>query len=200
VATLGGFESAQTANAQTPTPVCTVTPTPTQTPHPTPVVDCPNCTPQPYLSQVPTATPLPSPFQPTGICPTVLQWRIYTPPPPPHFVSDVENYTNSQDLAYQKAVSPVAFEIDADDFKPLLLINSEFDSMPYHQIVDMICALQNAGVSEDQYQTITIPDSDGHEFEYWDDWDGISIGPSHLISGDVISFLDTHLKECDDCP
>jgi hypothetical protein len=92
-------------------------------------------------------------------------------------------------------VSPVALTIDPDDFKPLLLINSQYDQMPYHQIVDMVCALESAGVSEDDYQAITVPDTDDHSWATWDDWDHIEpLGPELTIGSDVISFLDAHLK------
>ena len=68
--------------------------------------------------------------------------------------------------------------------------------MPYHQIVDMICALQTAGVSEDDYKTFTITNNnnDEHAFQYWDTWDGVPGGPSHRIHDDVVNFLDTYLK------
>ena len=68
--------------------------------------------------------------------------------------------------------------------------------MPYHQIVDMICALQSAGVSEDNYETLTITvnDSSEHAFQYWDSWDGLDTEPTRTIAGDVIRFLDAHLK------
>jgi hypothetical protein len=61
-------------------------------------------------------------------------------------------------------------------------------------MVDMICALKSAGVPDSAYQTLTIPNSGQHGFEYWDSWDGVPIGPTRLIKGDVISFLDAHLK------
>jgi acetyl esterase/lipase len=349
---------AQATPTPTPTPDCSHTPTPSQTPTATPIIDCGNCQVQAYPSITPTITPIPSPYQPTDLRSTVLQWRIYTPNPTPTealpgvilvhgggfhgsspfegtmqgpaqdiadagyyvvsidyelapcslihnqichrpsadpdghsgrppeqtdavenavralradtthcngkvgvvggsaggshaifvsinktptpggvwphwfanghddrpdcavglsgaydlsdrtpenygtytdplpmFTANVENYTNSHDLAYQKSVSPVALTIDPDDFKPLLLINSQYDQMPYHQIVDMVCALESAGVSEDDYQAITVPDTDDHSWATWDDWDHIErLGPELTIGSDVISFLDAHLK------
>jgi hypothetical protein len=82
-------------------------------------------------------------------------------------------------------------------FRPLFMINSWWDHpTPYHQIVDMICALKAKGVPDDAYQTLTIPDSHEHGFAYWDSWDGIpcDIGPCNDIGHDVIGFLDAHLK------
>jgi hypothetical protein len=52
-------------------------------------------------------------------------------------------------------------------------------------------------VPDSAYQTLTIPDSDEHAFEYWDSWDGIPpVGSEHTrtIRDDVIAFLDAHLK------
>ncbi len=117
------------------------------------------------------------------------------PDPLPSFTFDVENYTNTGNLSTQKADSPVArvTAYDSDTFKPLYLINSRYDTMPYHQIVDMICALQTAGVPDTAYQTLTIPSSVEHEFAYWDSWDGVSDPPKN-VSDDVIAFLDAHLK------
>lgn len=114
------------------------------------------------------------------------------------FINDVENYTHTGDLGIQRSYSPVGLTILANDFKPLFLINSIHDTMPYHQIVDMICALEAAGLAEpDDYQTLTITNdnSSEHEFGYWDSWDGQPcIGPCKSISADVIAFLDAHLK------
>ena len=69
--------------------------------------------------------------------------------------------------------------------------------MPYHQIVDMICALKAAGIADTAYKTLTIPNSNEHAFAYWDSWDGQPpIGLEHTknVSDDVIAFLNEHLK------
>jgi len=112
--------------------------------------------------------------------------------PLPQFNANVENYTGIRNLLAQKQVSPVYVLDPAADFKPLLLINSRYDSMPYHQIVDMICALQEADVDPAKYQTITIPGSSKHSFAYWDDCDGVT-DPCKTISEHVIEFLDANL-------
>jgi acetyl esterase/lipase len=61
-------------------------------------------------------------------------------------VTWTENYVNTADLATLKAKSPVslvATPTQQKPFVPLYLINSWFDPVaPYHQIVDMICALR----------------------------------------------------------
>jgi hypothetical protein len=64
--------------------------------------------------------------------------------------------------------------------------------MPYHQMVDMICALKAKDVPDSSYQTLTIPDSDEHAFAYWYSPDG-QPGSSNLIKDDVIAFLHAHL-------
>jgi acetyl esterase/lipase len=86
------------------------------------------------------------------------------PSPLLKFSDDVANYVGSDDLTAQKMVSVVSLSIDAASFKPLFLINSQFDPMPYHQIVDMICALRSASVSTSAYKTMTIMGSDEHSF------------------------------------
>jgi acetyl esterase/lipase len=127
---------------------------------------------------------------------TVENYPNILPDPLPNFIRDIENYTNTGDLATQKSDSPVArvTAYDSATFRPLYLINSRYDTMPYHQILDMICALRSAGVPDTAYQTLTIPSSAEHEFAYWDSWDGISSNPAKKVSDDVIAFFDAHLK------
>ena len=106
-----------------------------------------------------------------------------------------ENYVNTADLATLKAKSPVslvATPTQQAPFVPLYLINSWFDpTSPYHQIVDMICALRSVGVRDSAYQTLTVPDSDAHSFHLWSIGDGIS---GQTVKQDVVDFLDAHLK------
>ncbi len=66
--------------------------------------------------------------------------------------------------------------------------------MPFHQIIDIQCALEWAGVDSSLYQVLTIPDSNEHAFGYWESLDGRTFGPSAKTSGDVINFLDSNLK------
>ncbi len=66
--------------------------------------------------------------------------------------------------------------------------------MPYHQIIDMICALQTAGVPASAYQTLTIVGSDEHAFAYWDSFDGVASTQSKRVLDDVIAFLNARLK------
>jgi hypothetical protein len=86
---------------------------------------------------------------------------------------------------------------DSHPFKPLFLINTQYDPMPYHQIIDMICALNTAGVPGSDYQTMTLMGSGQHAFGYWNDWDEVPCSvesPCTDVSQDVIAFLDAHLK------
>lgn len=119
------------------------------------------------------------------------------------FALKIENYTNTCiriDPAggpSQRTVSPI-YLIDANtpsNFKPMFFINSKHDSMPYHQIIDIQCALDGVGVSSSLYQVLTIPNSSEHAFEYWRSWDGVvPIGdaPALTVATHVIDFLNLH--------
>jgi hypothetical protein len=80
----------------------------------------------------------------------------------------------------------------AHGFKPIYMINSYHDTpTAYHQLVTMICLLQNSGLTLGaDYRYLTIPGSDGHlhSFQYWNTWDHIS-DPHLTVRDDVISFL-----------
>jgi len=66
---------------------------------------------------------------------------------------------------------------------------------PYHQMIDMVCALESLGVDPSSYKTLTIMNSGEHSFHYWDSPDHIpAILGTQAIKTDVISFLDAHLK------
>jgi acetyl esterase/lipase len=116
------------------------------------------------------------------------------PDPLPDFTRDIENYTHTGSLSIQKSDSPVSLitSYDPATFKPLYLINTQHDPMPYHQIVDMICGLRSAGVPDSAYKTLTIMGSNEHSFAYWDSWDGQS--PPNKVKVDVINFFNAHLK------
>lgn len=112
------------------------------------------------------------------------------------FTYDVTNYTNSIDLAYQKSKSCVALVFTPTqtlDFKPVMLINSRYDPMPYHQVFDLPCAFQQHGVAPSLYTVITVPDAVDHALALWFDGDG-GYPVDKLISARVIEFLDAHLK------
>ncbi len=70
------------------------------------------------------------------------------------FIGDVQNYTNSCVLADQKNVSPVAKvrPESQQTFKPIYVINSEQDPMPWHQIEDLRCTLVSAGINSNLYR------------------------------------------------
>lgn len=119
------------------------------------------------------------------------------------FINNVENYTNTcvrvdpdPNKPDQKKVSPVArvtTPTSSVPFRPMFLINSDGDSMPPHQIVDMQCALVNAGVDPNLYQVLTLVHNDKHAFAYWGDFDGQG-PPQRRVKADVIDFLDSYLK------
>lgn len=124
---------------------------------------------------------------------TPENYGIYNPDPVPSFAGLIENYTGTDVPSAQHAVSPVT--LVTSSAKPVLLTNSIHDFMPYHQIVDMICALEEAGLSEanGDFGALTIPGND-HSFACWSDWDGNNLGPTKLVKSHVIEFLDLHLK------
>lgn len=113
----------------------------------------------------------------------------------PKFAANIESYTNSADPVVQHSYSAVT--LVTSSAKPVFLINSIHDFMPYHQIVDMICALESVGLSEanGDFQALTIPGND-HSFANWIDWDGVDrpVGHTLTVRDDVIAFFDAHLK------
>ena len=112
--------------------------------------------------------------------------------PQPYFQFLVNNYTGTTNLTTQKSDSVVSL-VQSSTIKPLLLINTQYDTMPFHQIVDMECALQSAGVDPSLYRVDTIPDSHLHAFAYWDEYDD-GYPYAQRISARVIAFLDANLK------
>ncbi len=124
------------------------------------------------------------------------------PDPLPGFMEIIESYTNTcvridpNGGPSQWTVSPLYMlhQPTSDrPFRPALFINSEHDTMPYHQIVDMQCALENLSIDPALYRIITIPGDNEHAFAYWDTPDGQPGNATVLIAGDVLSFLDGHL-------
>ena len=105
-----------------------------------------------------------------------------------------ENYTNTCDLDEQRALSPVSL-VTYSDIHPIMIANSLDDPMPYRQLLDMECALQEEGVDPSLYSVLTIPGNQ-HAFNYWNDWDGESCppGPCNTWATHIIVFLDAHLK------
>ena len=120
------------------------------------------------------------------------------------FRNKIENYTgtcvlfDSNGGPNEWSSSPVAHLppnfTSAKPFRPMYFIHSRHDTIPYHQLFDVQCKLAAAGVTASQYQVLTIPDSSEHAFQYWRSWDGQPGGPTVLVAGDVISFLDLYLK------
>ncbi len=112
------------------------------------------------------------------------------------FIYNIENYTNSCVLTEQKEVSPVArvtSPTESVPFKPIFLINTDGDPMPFHQIIDLQCAFQTAGVDPSLYKVLTLEGSKQHAFAYWDDYDD-GYPFAQKVSTRVIAFLDSYLK------
>lgn len=119
--------------------------------------------------------------------------------PVPRFKDLVENYTGTC-VQIDPAGGPDQLKVcpvgvlqpftTGRPFKPMYFINSQYDPMPFHQIVDVQCALQRVGVSSSAYQVWTICNSEEHAFEYWRSGDGqanpVTIGTR------VINFLNAH--------
>lgn len=78
-------------------------------------------------------------------------------------------------------------------FRAFFAINTENAPMPYRQILDVQCAFQNANISTSKYQTLTIPESHMHAFEYWRELDGHV--PPHRIRDDVFAFFTAHFND-----
>ncbi len=124
---------------------------------------------------------------------TPEDYGVHHADPVETFAYDVTNYTNTTNLTTQKNLSPVSLVPTATPFKPVMLINSRYDPMPYHQIFDLTCAFQSNGVNPSLYTVITVPDSSAHAQALWFETDdGYPV--TKLISTRVIEFLDAHLK------
>ncbi len=120
----------------------------------------------------------------------------YGPDPLPNFIFLTENYTYTCVPNDQRTVSPVA-KISSStpgSFRPMYIINSEKDPMPFHQIIDLQCGLEGVGVNTSLYEVHIIPDSSEHAFEYWRTWDGVGGSLIHDWGYHVITFLDSYLK------
>lgn len=116
-------------------------------------------------------------------------WRDKTD----QFVQNIDNYTNLCERTAQLPLSPVSFvrPESQQSFKPMIVVNSASDPMPYAQILDVQCALQNAGIDNSKYRAITIPNTDLHAFDYWRTPDGQV--PPRRIRDDVFAFFEDHM-------
>ena len=108
----------------------------------------------------------------------------------------MHNYAQTIDLTTLAglALNPVNLVPGAiaRGFKPIYMINSRYDNpSAYHQLVTMVCLLQNSGLTRGtDYDYLTIP-GDLHSFQYWDSWDHLPGDPPHTVGDDVIAFLRT---------
>ncbi len=114
----------------------------------------------------------------------------------PDFVHPMHNYAQTLDLTTLQSLplNPVNLVPGAiaHGFKPIYMINSYYDHpSAYHQLVTMVCLLQNSGLTlGTDYQYLTIP-GDLHSFHYWGSWDHLPGDPQHTVADDVIAFLKT---------
>jgi hypothetical protein len=131
----------------------------------------------------------------------VYDFSDYTPVPDSDeidytFLLGTQNVVNSSDLAVLHSKSPVALVKEENTpFPPIFMINTWYDMPPpYHQIVDMICALRQFE-DDNAFKTLTIMNSTEHSFHYWDSPDHLpATVQTPLIRTDVIDYLDAHLK------
>jgi acetyl esterase/lipase len=101
-----------------------------------------------------------------------------------------ENYTTTNDPVTQYNNSVVHL-LDLPTFnptqvKPMLIYNTQHDSMAYHQIIDLQCKLQEKDVNPALYTITTLTaesNCEQHAFGYWND-----------IKYTVIPFFDCQLK------
>jgi len=108
------------------------------------------------------------------------------------FVNDIVNYTGTCSLTDEFNVSPVA-KVKAESeqaFKPAFFINSEGDSMPYRQILDIQCALQAASIPNADYEVLTTH-TIHHSFQLWHDRDPQDT--TKRVRERVLEFFGAHL-------
>ena len=78
----------------------------------------------------------------------------------------------------------------------MFFINTWYDApTPYHQMVDIICALQALEVESAMYKTLTIMNSAEHSFGCWSSPIVLpgAVGTPR-VKDEVIDFLDEHLQ------
>jgi hypothetical protein len=129
----------------------------------------------------------------------IYDFSDWTPPTGAHetdpdFVHfGMHNYLQTLDMTtlHNLSLNPVNLVPGAvayGNWKPIYMINSYMDHpTAYHQLVTMICTLQNNGLNEGtDYQYLTI--SGGyHSFAYWHMSDGLPDGLT--VGQNVIAYL-----------
>ena len=115
-------------------------------------------------------------------------------------IRDIENFTQTILPDEQRSLSPISKVMtptQSTPFVPMLIIQSQNDrTIPYHNFVDLMCALQSKSVDPKLYETHMLWGSDLHSFSMWNSCDNPESAGSTctLVSTDVIEFLDAHLK------
>jgi acetyl esterase/lipase len=112
------------------------------------------------------------------------------------FIKTIENYTNTCVREEQKTFSPVRLINYSVGMRPIFAINTAEDNMPWHQLICLQCALQDAGVPTTNYRVWSIPGSDLHAFHYWRSpiKDTNPVINAIRVRDRAIEFLDTYLK------
>jgi hypothetical protein len=116
--------------------------------------------------------------------------------PDNNFRNLIENYTNLCNPPDQLPLSPVSFVLPdtaQQPFRAMIMVNTDGDSVPYPQILDMLCVLQDKAIPTTKYQAITIFGSSLHAFDYWHAFDGQT--PSKRVRDDVVDFFTHHMND-----
>jgi hypothetical protein len=106
----------------------------------------------------------------------------------------IENYTNICNPPDQLPLSPVSFlqpDTTQQPFRPMIIFNSlDGETIPYAQLLDMLCVLQDKAISTTKYQAIGVPGI-LHAFDYWHDYD--SQTPPQRVRDDAVAFFANHM-------
>ena len=115
-------------------------------------------------------------------------------------IRGIENFTQTIIPSEQRDLSPISKVMTPTQqtpFVPMFIIQSQNDrSVPYHNLVDLLCAFQSKNVDSDLYQTLILWGSDLHAFNMWNSCDNPEgATPScTLVSTRVIQYLEDQLK------
>jgi hypothetical protein len=105
----------------------------------------------------------------------VLLKAIFMNPHTRTGIRAIENFTRTTNPGEQRSLSPISKVMtptQATPFVPMYIIQSQNDgTVPYHNLVDLICAFQSKNVSPNLYQTLVLWGSDLHSFYCWNSCD-----------------------------
>ena len=90
-------------------------------------------------------------------------------------IRDIENFTQTILPDEQRSLSPISKVMtptQSTPFVPMLIIQSQNDrTIPYHNFVDLICALQSKSVDPKLYENHMLWCIDLHSFSMWNSCD-----------------------------